>query len=45
MKNPYNLLVAVLVLVCLYSAGHRLYKTYQYLFGDKQGQEVISHVK
>ena len=29
MKNPYNLLVAVLVIVCLADAAYRLYSTYE----------------
>lgn len=40
MKNPYNLLVAVLVIVCLADAAYRLYSTYERLTNPQQSHLV-----
>ncbi len=40
MKNPYNLLVAVLVIVCLADAAYRLYSTYERLTNPQQSRLV-----
>jgi hypothetical protein len=38
MKNKYNALVALLVLICLADAGYRIYKVYERL---KNQQEEV----
>ena len=40
MKNPYNLLVAVLVIICLADAAYRLYSTYERLTNSQQSHLV-----
>lgn len=40
MKNKYNALVVILMLVCLADAGHRLYKIYK-KYTTPQSKELI----
>ena len=40
MKNKYNALVAILVVICLADAGYRLYKAYQKLVHQEQEELV-----
>lgn len=41
MKNNFNALVVLLVLVCLADAGYRLYKTYKRLVNEQENSQLV----
>ena len=41
MKNNYNTLVAVLMVVCLLDAGYRLYRVYHKLTNKQQESHYV----
>ena len=41
MKNKYNALVALLVVLCLADAGYRIYKVYQRLKGQEEARSGL----
>lgn len=36
MKNKFNILVVLLILLCLFDAGYRIYKTYHRLVDQNE---------